>query len=280
MNSFSRRDLLKNFAAGAAGAAAMSLLPRGLAARQEGDAAYGGFKMGIQTYSLRNFDLDKALDITKDLGLKFAQAYPGKHLPISQDKTQIEVYKEKFKSRGITLVSWGVVGMTKNHDKNKEYFEFAKAMGMPVLVADPAPDSFDSLSSLVKEYGVKIAIHNHGPKHRYDKHTDVLKAVERYPVEIGACVDTGHYIRSGEDAGKVIRALGPRVHDCHLKDALDPKTFTVLGKGKIDVLDTLRALKEVKFTGILALEYEEKPQDPIADIKECLAATREAAKKL
>jgi sugar phosphate isomerase/epimerase len=280
MNAFSRRDLLKNFAAGAAGAAALSMLPRSLSALQEGDPAYGGFKMGIQTYSLRNFDLDKALDLTKDLGLRYAQAYPGKHLPITQDKAQIEAYKEKFRSRGITLVSWGVVGLGKDHEKNKAYFEFAKAMGMPVLVADPAPDAFESLSSLVKDYGVKIAIHNHGPRHRYDKHTDVLKAVEKYPVEIGACVDTGHYIRSGEDAGKVIRALGPRVHDVHLKDAVDAKTFAVLGKGKIDVLDTLKALKEVKFDGILALEYEEKPQDPIADIRECLAATREAAKKL
>src|SRR2546428_506708 len=146
--------------------------------------------------------------------------------------------------------------------------------------ADGDPDSFDSLDALTKEYGMRIAIHNHGPGHRYDKVSDVLKAVEKYPEAIGACADLGHYIRSGEDAGKVIRTLGARVHDVHLKDAVDAKTFAILGKGKMDVVDVLKALKEIKFDGLLALEYEEKPKDPMDDIKACLAAVREAAKKI
>ena len=96
----------------------------------------------------------------------------------------------------------------------------------------------------------------------------------------GACVDTGHVLRSGEDPVKWIRELGPRVHDVHLKDASAPKVFNILGQGKLDVLGTLKALKDIKFTGLLALEYELNEKDPVADIKKCLEVAREACKKL
>jgi sugar phosphate isomerase/epimerase len=282
MKRLSRREILREFARGAAGAAAFSLVPR-LAPAQEGDAAYGGFRMGIQTYSLRNFDLDRALDITKDLGLRFAQAYPGKHLPLTADASQIAALKEKFRSRGITLLSWGVVGFSKDHEKNKASFEFAKAMGFPVLVANPAPDSFDSLDRLTRETGIRIAIHNHGPQDKvYGRLEQVQKAVDKYPEAIGACVDTGHVLRSGEDPVKWIGALGPRVHDCHFKDFSDEKTEHIIGRGKLDVGGVLKALKGVKFGGILALEYELKEKDPslVEDLRTALATAREAAKKL
>lgn len=93
-------------------------------------------------------------------------------------------------------------------------------------------------------------------------------------------MDTGHAIRAGEDPLTWIKTLGARVHDVHLKDASDATTYHILGKGKLDVVGALKALKELKFSGLLALEYELNEKDPIADIKECLAAVREACKKL
>ena len=106
------------------------------------------------------------------------------------------------------------------------------------------------------------------------------KAVEKWPVEIGVCVDTRHVLRTGENPIDWIKALGPRVHDVHLKDYSDAKTEHILGKGKLDVLGVLKALKEVKFSGILAIEDESNEKYPIADVKECLAAVREACRKL
>lgn len=274
MRSMDRRDFLR----GAAGLGALAALPRFLNA--EGDAAYGGFNMGLQTYTLRAYDLDQTLGYLKEFGLRYGQFY-SKHLQITDDKAKIEGWKEKLKAAGVQILSWGVQAFTKNADATKKAFEFAKAMGFPVYSAAPSADSFESLSALTKEYGIRIAIHNHGPTDKaYGRLEQVQKAVEKWPVEIGACVDTGHVLRTGEDPVKWIRALGPRVHDVHLKDFSDEKTEHVLGKGKLDILGVLQALKEVKFSGILALEYERNEKDPIADVKECLAAVREAAKKL
>ena len=272
--SMTRRDVLKGALAGAA----LAALPRWLEALPQ--AEYGGFHAGLQTYTLRNFDLDQTLKYLNEFGLKYGQFY-SKHLPITDDKSKIEAAREKLKAAGITILSWGVQGFGKKVEDTKRAFEFAKAMGFSVYSASPSADSFESLAALTKEYGIKIAIHNHGPQDKnYGRLEQVLKAVEKWPVEIGACVDTGHVLRSGEDPIKWIQALGPRVHDVHLKDFSDEKTEHILGKGKLDVLGTLKALKEIKFSGILAIEYELNPKDPIADVKECLAVVREACKKL
>ena len=272
--SMTRRDLLRGLGA----SALLSALPR--PSLGAGDPHYGDFNMGLQTYTLRAFDFDQTLVHLKDLGLKYAQFF-GKQLPVTDDKSKIETAKQKLRDAGISILSWGVQGFTKDAEKTKKAFEFAKAMGFSVYSANPSADSFESLAPLAKEYGIKIAIHNHGPDDKAYGHLDqVQKAVEKWPVEIGACVDTGHVLRSGENPIDWIKALGPRVHDVHLKDFSDAKTEHILGQGKLDVLGVLKALREVKFSGILAIEYELNEKNPIADVKEGLAVVREACKKL
>ncbi|MBV8878343.1 MAG: sugar phosphate isomerase/epimerase [Planctomycetaceae bacterium] len=269
-----RRSFLQGASAGAAACAFPGLL--------RAQEAYGGFPMGLQTYTLRDFSFDQTLGHLKDLGLQYAQFF-SKQLPITDDKAKIDEAKEKMKAAGVRILSWGVQGFTKNADHNRKAFEFAKAMGFPVYSASPSADSFESLAALTKEYDVKIAIHNHGPEDKtYGRLEQVQKAVEKWPVEIGSCVDTGHVLRIGEDPVQWIKALGPRVHDVHLKDFAGPKNEDerTLGKGKLDVVAVLKALKEVKFSGILALEYERNGPKLLDDVKECLETVREAAKKL
>jgi inosose dehydratase len=270
-----RREFLRL----AASAAAFASLPSVL--RAQGDAAYGGFQMGIQTYSLRAFGLDKCLEIVKDLGLKHLQFYSGGQAKITDDAAAIEALKKKIADAGMKVLSWGVEGFGKDVANNRKKFEFAKAMGFNVFTANPTPDSFENLAALTKEYGVKIAIHNHGPEDkRYGKLDQLLAALDKQPVELGVCVDTGHTLRAGEDPVKWIKELGPRVHDVHLKDASAPNVYNILGQGKLDVVGTLKALKEVKFSGLLAIEYELNEKNPADDIKKCLEVAREACKKL
>ena len=274
MTRMDRRSFLR----GAAGLASLAAIPRLLEA--QGDAEYGGFKMGLQTYTLRDFDFDTTLGHLKGLGLRYGQFF-SKQLPITSDPAKIATAKEKLQAAGIQILSWGVQKFTSDAEDTKKSFAFAKAMGFSVFTANPTPDSFESLSGLAKEHGIKIAIHNHGPEDKAYGHLEQMqRAVEKWPVEIGSCVDTGHVLRIGEDPVKWIQTLGPRVHDVHMKDFSDAKTEHTLGKGKLDVFGVLKALKAVNFQGILALEYEVNGPKVLDDVKECLAAVREAAKKL
>jgi len=245
---------------------------------------YGPFKMGIQSYSLRHYEADEALAKSKELGLKFWESF-SKHFPVTGDAAKLAEYKKKLSEAGITLMAYGVQRFTKNTDENRKQFEFARAMGITSLSADPDPDSFDSLDKLVDEYKINIAIHNHGPDDKkYGKIEQVSAAIRNHHERIGACVDTGHFLRADEDPVKAIEAFGPRTYGVHVKDVKKlpdgKKQFTIAGKGDLDLVGCLKQLARLRFAGCLSLEYEENEKNPIADIEQCLAAVRDAVKKL
>ena len=277
----SRREFLQ-WTAAAAGAAVLSPVV-GLAADPD---PYGGFKMGLQSYSLRGFkDAKIALQHTQKLGLKYWESFRN-HIPMDTAPEKIEATKALLKEFGVTLVAFGVEGFNDNEGAARKAFDFAKAMGVMSISADPQKNkaTFDLLDKLVAEYDIAIAIHNHGPKASYDKVTDVETWVKDRHPKIGACVDTGHYIRSDENPAEVIEKLGKRVFGVHLKDFKGPagsdKRPTVLGEGNLDVLACLKALKKLNYQNSLSIEYEENPKDPIADIELCLKAVRDAVAKM
>lgn len=270
------------------------------AALAEDADPYGGFKMGIQSYSLRAFSVEEALEHSQKLGLKYWEAYP-KHVPMSSLPAKVAEQKAMMSEAGITLSAYGVVSFDANETKARQAFDFAKAMGLKSISANPKKDdaTFDLLEKLVDEYQIPIAIHNHGPGALYDKVDDVLEMVDgRHPL-LGACVDTGHYLRSDEDPVEVIHKLGKRVFGVHFKDVRtihseeekerllkelpknranhlkkEGKIFTILGEGELNIVGTLRALREIGYTNPISLEYEENPENPLSDIELCLAAVR------
>ena len=268
----------------------------------ESPAGYGGFKVGLQSYSLRNFTAAEAMEHTRKLGVNVWEAFP-KHVPMGTLPAHIAEQKKLLADGGIKLMSYGVVGFDGNETKAREVFDFAHGMGLVAISADPNPDkeTFDLLDKLVAEYKIAIAIHNHGPGHRYSTIEDIEKVVtDRHPL-IGACVDTGHYLRSNVDPVEVIQRLGKRVFGVHLKDvrtiyddaekaellmSLDKgragqleregKIFTILGEGELNVVGVLRLLRELGYQNNVSLEYEENPQNPLSDIELCLKTVRES----
>ena len=284
--SLSRRRWLAISSAAAAGATLFDI-PHVLrhAALADDKDPFAGFPLGAQSYSLRNFDTRECVRHLHGLGLHYVEMY-SKHLDPKSTPEQLQETLKLLADNHITLRGHGVHGFGKDHEKNRSLFEFAKQAGVKVITADPTSDAFDSLDQLVAEFGIRIAIHNHGPGARYDKVETVLKAVEGRHKWIGACVDTGHYIRSGEDPVKVAKQLGARVFGAHLKDERDfgkkESNNVVLGKGHLDVVGFFQALKDISFPadGSLCLEYEANPQNPVDDMKACLDAAKAAIAKL
>ena len=276
----SRREFLQ-WTAAAAGVAVLSPVV-GFAADPD---PYGGFKMCIQSYSLRGFDGKTAMQHTQKLGLKYWESF-SKHIAMDTAPEKIEAAKAMLKENGLTLLAFGVEGFNDNEGAARKAFDFAKAMGVMSISADPQKNkaTFDLLDKLVAEYDIAIAIHNHGPKASYDKVTDVQTWVKDRHPKIGACVDTGHYVRSDEDPVEVIEKLGKRVFGVHLKDFKGPagqdKKPAILGEGNLRLADCLKALKKLDYKYSLSLEYEESEKNPIADIELCLKAVRDAVKKI
>ena len=285
MDAINRRDILK-IGAFSAGAVLTGDLPPAIAAKLADP--YGGFKMGMQSYSLRGFDAKTALQHTRRLGLSYWEAYP-RHIPMGTLPKHLKDQKALLNEAGVKLLAYGVLGFDTNETKARQAFDFAKAMGIVSLSANPQKNkgTFDLLDKLVEEYDVAIAIHNHGPRARYDKISDVEQMVnDRHP-KIGACVDTGHYIRSDEDPVEAIERLGKRVFGVHIKDVKTiekdgkrQKLYTILGQGDLNTLSVLKVLKKLKYQNCLSLEYEENPKNPLSDIEVCLKVIRDAVVKI
>ena len=284
---FSRRSFLRQstlVAAAAAGASWFDIPGLFAGTRDEAFKRYGGFPMGLQSYSLRAFGVDGAMEKTAALGLHFIEFFRA-HYPTVPDPKKIAEMNAKLKKHDLTVSCHGVQSFTKDHAENRKMFEFAKMAGIKNISANPTPDSFDSLDNLVDEFDIRIAIHNHGPDALYDQPVDAWKAVAGHDRRIGFCADLGHYIRSGIDPVDVVYLLGDRLYGVHLKDFAEQKKRTegvVLGKGHLDVVGVFQALKKIGFPadGALSLEYEENPNDPIGEIQECLAVAAEAAQKV
>ena len=275
MSQQSRRSFLKTTSLIAAGAACGSL-PRLAHAAAEAT----GPKLGIQLYSLRGYKLDEALKHASELGFEQVEFYSGMLATNASDE-EIAATKKKVADLGMSVSGHGVNRLTKDAAENRKIFEFAKKLGTPCIAADPDLDSFDNLNELVKEFDIRIAIHNHGPGHRYNKAIDVLRVIEGRDERIGACADLGHYIRSGQNASEVIRLLKGRLYGIHLKDFAEMKDKTkgvILGKGHLNVEEVFSELQLAGFpaNGALSLEYEENEKNPLADIRECFTVAKAA----
>jgi len=280
--ALSRRNfLLQSVAVAATGTAAAALIRPSRAA--EDKAKYGGLPMGIQSYSLRKFNLTEALRHIEGLGLHHVEFY-GAHYSPGSSPEQIEKMNELLAKAKLKISAHGVNAFTKDHAANRRMFEFAKRAGIRNITADPTPDSFDSLDKLVAEYKIRICIHNHGPGARYDGLDTLQRAVKGRHKWIGACVDTGHVIRSGQDPVKWLHGLGKRVFALHIKDVEKPQKRThdvVIGSGHLDVVALFKGLRKIKFPadGSISLEYESNPNNPIDDIRQCLAVAEKAIAK-
>ncbi|MEQ8786704.1 MAG: sugar phosphate isomerase/epimerase [Pirellulaceae bacterium] len=285
--SLSRRRFLALSSAAALGATYFDA-PRILQAANllKKDDPFGGFPMGAQSYSLRNYNLLEAVRHLQGMGLHHAEFYR-KHLDPAATQEQIDETNKLLAEADISLSAHGVNSFNKDHEANRKIFAFAKRAGIKTITANPQPDdaTFDSLDKLCEEFQVRIAIHNHGPGALYDSIESVKKVVDGRHKLVGACVDTGHFIRSKEDPVKAVYELGPRVYGVHVKDEAKQEKQShnvIIGTGHLDLVGLFKALREVKFPadGAMSLEYEANPQNPIDDMKQCLDAAKEAIAKL
>ena len=228
------------------------------------------YQVGAQSYSFRSFDFEGSIRCLNELGTPFME-YCGVHLPCDPHLESFPRMKKQLEEAGVIVLCYGVEGFASDTEQNRKRFELAKALGAKVLTADPAPESFDNLDQLTEEYGIRIGIHNHGPNARYDKVTDTLQAIKDHSPLIGACVDTGHVIRSGEKPHEVIEQLGNRVHALHLKDWKQGGEEQILGEGDMDIVAVARVLRAIGFSGPIIMEYENSPSNPVPEMKIGLA---------
>lgn len=265
---------------------ALTVLSSGVAMAQGAGAPNAeklfGWRLACQAYSFNKFTFFEAVDKTASVGLKYIEAYPGQKLSPEKDVAfdhnspadVLEAVKAKLAASGVTLVNYGVVDLPANEAESRKVFDFAKKMGIETIVSEPKPDALDTVEKLVKEYGIKVAIHNHPKPSFYWDPAKVLAAVDGRE-GIGSCSDTGHWMRSGIDPLKGLQMLNGKIVSLHFKDLneMGKDAHDVpWGTGKANVKALLAELKKQNFKGVFAIEYEWNWENSVPEIAQCVEA--------
>jgi sugar phosphate isomerase/epimerase/type 1 glutamine amidotransferase len=250
------------------------------------------WRVGVQAWTFNQSTFLESVDKARSIGLKYIEAFPGQKLGAAFGDAKFHhdmpadlrlTAKTKLAEAGVKLVNYGVVPLGKDEASARKVFDFAKEMGIETIVSEPEPGTFPILDKLTQEYGINVAIHNHPKPSHYWNPDTVLDAVKGTNPRIGACADTGHWVRSGLDPLECIKKLNGRIISLHLKD-LDQKALNATdvhwGEGVANVAGILAELKRQNFKGVFSVEYETNWGKNDRDVAACAKNFEKMAKEL
>ncbi|MBD3289535.1 TIM barrel protein [candidate division KSB1 bacterium] len=233
-------------------------------------------KLGMASYTFREFNLEDTIKMTKRLGLKRI-ALKSFHLPLESSTDEIKTIAKTVRDAGLDLYGCGVVYM-KSEDEVHNAFDYAKAAGIGTIIGVPNHNLLELVNKKVQEYDIKLAIHNHGPGDElYPSPESAYEKVKDLDPRMGLCIDVGHTERIAVNPAEAILKFADRLHDVHLKDVTESTadgTTIEIGRGVIEIPQILRALLKINYAGTVAFEYEKDKHDPLAGVAESVGYTR------
>ncbi|MDE3201469.1 MAG: TIM barrel protein [Acidobacteriota bacterium] len=278
--SLSRRRFLQSSAfAGAATSVACAGFLSGISDAAQSNTKTSDVRLGLASYTFRNFDRAQVIAWMKELKLDQLNAKDTKdHLP--SDPAAEAAAVADYKANGIHLHAAGTIYLRPGTEEVvRSKFEYCKRAGIGVMVAgDPTEADLPLIQKMVREYDIRVAIHNHGPEDKlWPSPLDVLKSVEKYDHRIGCCIDVGHTERAGTDVIEAIHKVGPRLYNMHMKDLTDfhsKESQVAVGEGKMPIRGIFAALQQIGYKGFVDLEYEVHGDDPMPGVRESFAYMR------
>jgi sugar phosphate isomerase/epimerase len=233
-----------------------------------------GWRVSCQHYTLRDRGLFEAIDALADIGIMNIEPTDFQNLKnddetvtdfrISPDKRKD--WKKHLADRGMKMPSYYV--SKKDDMLNRQLWDFMKDMGVEIMCGEPDPANLGKVEELCKEYGIKLAIHNHPEGHSIywnpDTAMSLIAARGQPGPAIGFCPDLGHWARSCVD---VVNGLSKyheqAIHVLHVKDIPTAcegwKNDVPLDWGVIPFTDVFNLISAWKWQGIITIELEAIP---------------------
>lgn len=276
MDNQTRRDFIKVTAFGLAGAASTTIASSANPINHRKSYPEVPFELGIASYTFRHFSLEDTLKMSQRVAIKHI-TLKSMHLPLDSTKEEIQIAVQKIKESGINLYGCGVVYM-ENEEQVNQAFNYAQAAGMKIIIGVPGHELLPLVEKKVKEYDIKLAIHNHGPgDERYPSPESAYEKIRNMDPRMGLCIDIGHTQRIGINPSESAEKYFDRLHDIHIKDESEasPEGKTVeIGRGVIDVPEFLRTLIKLGYNGKVSFEFEKDEEDPLPGLAESIGYVR------
>jgi sugar phosphate isomerase/epimerase len=254
------------------------------------DCLTGGFAIGCQAYTFTRFTLFEAIEKTASSGAKVIELPVGQKLSLEEPGVKfdhnvsdavLDQVKAKLAQHHLRPVNYGVVAISADEAEARKVFDFARKMGLYAVITESV-EAMDTIEKLVKEYDIRLGIHNHprrpnDPNYKVWDPNYVLSVVKDRDPRIGSCADTGHWVRSGLKPVDCLRILQGRVVSSHLKDLnqMGPDAHDVpYGTGVSDIPGILDELKRQGFKGNLSIEYEYNWMTSLPEVAQCIGFVR------
>jgi inosose dehydratase len=277
MSKLSRRHFLTAGSLGVAAAAfdlgkiTPSLLPNPEASEDKPQ-----FGLGLASYTLREFSLEKTVEMTKRLALERI-VLKSMHLPLDAPIREVEETAAKVRAAGLDLYGCGVVYMATKAEVDQA-FRYARAAGMKMIIGVAEPTLLRDVERKVKDTDIRLAIHNHGPEDKlYPTPESAYEKIKELDTRLGLCIDIGHTVRAGVEPSEAAEKYAGRLLDVHIKDVTaaskDGQTIE-MGRGIIDIPKFIRTLIRIKYKGTLAFEFEKDGSDPLPGLAESVGYLR------
>jgi len=271
--SSNRRSFIKKASAGAIGIAITTIPEIANASNLSiEEVSKTDLKLGVASYSLREFSMEEALDMTLRCGLNRI-TFKSMHLALDSDKETIKKAVSLCKEKGIVLYGAGVVYM-KTKEEVDQAFEYAKTAEMEMIIGVPNHELLGYVEEKVKQYDIKLAIHNHGPGDKlYPSAESAYTRIKNMDKRMGLCIDIGHTKRINRDPEQDLKEFFDRVFDMHIKDvtaAVAEGKTCVIGRGVINFPSFLKSVIQLGYQGTLAIEYEADKKDPLPGMAESI----------
>ncbi|MDR2763196.1 MAG: sugar phosphate isomerase/epimerase [Planctomycetaceae bacterium] len=288
--SMNRREILRNatLLGGVAAFGAFSGITLALAAEEktaQNAVKNLGWTIGPQIYSFNRFPFDVAIRKVKETGSTSFELYSGQQLskerkvkvgPDLKDD-DLKFFQDLIEETGCKPHAMGVCPADRRH------FEFAAKIGISALNVEPAFNKIPEVNKLAEEFKMNVGLHNHPKPSIYWNPDTVLEQLKDSSKLIGACCDTGHWLRSGLDPLESVKKFKERIVSFHIKDLVKQDNnfrFVPLGKGDCKIAEILKEIAAQKIQCPFSIEYEAEWDNNVKPVTESVSFFRETAEKL
>ena len=216
------------------------------------------FKVSIVGSNFIHFGADTTIQMIHRVGVHYL-CIKNKHLPYSSSNEEIKKYLSKLKAADITPLSVGLIYMKKQKDVDQA-FNYAQRVGVALIIGTPNHELLPYVEQKVKETGISLAIHTHGPDMPlYPDVKDVISHIDTLDHRIGVCMDIAHDARWGSDPLADLIQYKDRILDIHIKDVSERSKNgrpCEMGRGVLDLPAFVRALRNSGYDRTVTFELE------------------------
>ena len=242
----------------------------------EGPRGYEDFKIGVAGYTYRSFDIDQTLAFLKSMEVHYMSVKDW-WLPLDSTKEQMDAFKAKCREYDVEPYILGPIYMRSEAEVDRA-FAYTERYGSDVFIGVPNYELTDYVIKKVKDTGIKVAIHTHGPDGAPFPNIQKVAEIYKDPsLGIGCCMDLGHSVRMGEDIVKDIKKYKAWIYDIHIKDESEAskkgQTWE-MGRGVMDFRPIVKVLRQIKYKGVVSLEFEKNGKNPHPGVAESIGYLR------